>query len=155
MNEEVKGGITDVPHEAEVKGGITEVPHEEEGQIDTNTPLELDEKPDEADPLQQMKEQAAQHAAKQQALCKEKMERSRESNREFIQNFGKIQDDLGKDIKEIQEKIEALKTKLTQNQYDAKSKKGYLRSKMDDYFACLKLDSQKFAQLLLDDHEAW
>ena len=36
-----------------------------------------------------------------------------------------------------------------------KSKKGYLRSKLNDYFACLKLDENKFAQLMNKDLKAW
>ena len=56
------------------------------------------------------------------------MQRSTASENKFIQDFEKMQTDVGKDFQEILTKIKALENKLTAKKYDKAFNNGYLRS---------------------------
>ena len=83
------------------------------------------------------------------------MKRSTASENKFIQEFEKMQTDLGKDFQDIQDKIKALENKLTQKKYDKAFNNGYLRSPLTDYFDCLKLKAGTFAELMDKDLAEW
>ena len=56
---------------------------------------------------------------------------------------------------EIVEKLSALKKKLTLQKHDKEAKTGYLTSPIEDYFACLNIDSKKLEKLLEKDLANW
>ena len=102
-----------------------------------------------------MKEQAIEYGTTQIALFEKETERSLTADREVILNFKKFNTDVDEDVKEIQDKIDALKVKLSQKQYDEESKAGYLRSDIDSYNKCLTLDTDGLRDLLKKDLEIW
>ena len=75
--------------------------------------------------------------------------------REIIKKFESFKDEIDGDVKEIVEKVQALKEKLTQQKYNKDSRTGCLTGQIDDYFECFCVDTEDLETLLQEDLENW
>ena len=83
------------------------------------------------------------------------MKRSTAAENQFIVNYEKMQTELKQDFNDIQDKIAALKAKLTARQFNKQFNNGYLRSALPSYFDCLELKQTVFEDLMNKDLGEW